>query len=366
MNESQEQPTVVALGDGSVVLSGSAADLDAVSEWLVALIEGGHFAARERAKAGDVLGQLGDPRFDPDRLYFPCRYRGEEEPLSGFVKIPEGPFMMGSQKGDEEAAPDWFGNPRDMVIPYSYWMARYPVTVAQFRVFLEAGGYDSPDWWSEAGRVWRSGDWHSPGQDEETVDWLKQRPAPLRNRPMWWDEQHTYSNRPVVGVSWFESTAYCCWLDAQVKAAGAFPRPDGYVVRLSTEAEWEKAARCADDRRYPWGNQDWDEERANIGPSEIGHATAVGMYPRGASPSGIHDLSGNVWEWTYSLNRPYPYDPRDGRNDQDSGDHRRMRGSSWLFDERCARCSARGGGPPDHYNDVVGFRVVISTASPEL
>ena len=90
------------------------------------------------------------------------------------------------------------------------------------------------------------------------------------------------------------------------------------------------------------------------------------MYPRGAAPSGIHDLSGNVWEWTYSLNRPYPYDARDGRNDQDSGDHRRMRGSSWLFDQICARCTARGGGPPDHYNDVVGFRLVVSKADPEL
>jgi len=291
--------------------------------WLTQWVEEGHLPARERAEAGDVLGQLGDPRFDPDRFFLPHSYRGQVEPFLGFVEVPAGPFVMGSRKGDQEAWEDEFGNPERLEIPYAYWAARYPVSVAQFRCFVDAKGYENSAWWTKTGWAWRRGEWDSTVEDENLRNWLKTRPAELRGAPMWWDEQRTYPNRPVYGVSWFEAMAYCAWLNEQLRAS----LPSGYAVRLPTEAEWEKAARDLSPRergepeggrRYPWGNDDWDEGRANIDQSGINHVSPVGMYPRGATPSGLHDVSGNVWEWTHSLYKLYPYRADDGHNDEDA------------------------------------------------
>ena len=179
-----------------------------------------------------------------------------------------------------------------------------------------------------------------------------------------WNVQRTYPNRPVINVCWFEAMAYCRWLDTQVKAAQLLPLPDGYHLRLPTEAEWEKAARCGDRRRYPWGEEDWDETRASIGASDIGYPTPVGMYPAGATPSTeLHDLSGNVWEWMLSRFRPYPYDPKDGLNDPEAEDWPVVRGGSWLNDQGLARAASRRWLPPDLWLDFSGFRVVLSLAN---
>ncbi len=182
--------------------------------WLVRLVEGGQLAPRERAEAGDVLGQLGDPRFDADFYFLPCRYRGQPEPRHGFVEITPGPFVMGSKKGDKDAWDDEYGNPAQLTIPYRYWIGRYPVTVAQYAAFLAAGGgAEDAAWWTATGRRWRSGEWDSQVTDDWLKDWLKERPPDQRGAPMWWDEQSPYPNRPVMGVSWFEAVAYCRWLE---------------------------------------------------------------------------------------------------------------------------------------------------------
>jgi len=349
-----------------------AALLRRARRWLVQLVEGGHLSARERAEAGDVLGQLGDPRFDPDFFHLPCRYRGQPEPRHGFIEIPPGPFVMGSQKGDEDAWEDEFGNPAQLNIPYRYWIARYPVTVAQYAAFLAAGGgaEDAP-WWTETGRAWRRGEWDSQVTEDWLKDWLKQRPRAERAVPMWWHYQESYPNRPVMGVSWFEAAAYCRWLDAQLRAyvpgtsevPGTWVIPSGYCVRLPTEAEWEKAARAGDARRFPWGDAAWDENRANI-ERKVGHASAVCSFPAGATPGGIHDLSGNVWEWTASLYRPYPYRADDGRNAPEAEGPRVVRGGSWNFSRRLARCAVRSGLAPDYFFLTrLGFRVVVSLSA---
>ncbi len=335
--------------------------LERVRRRLTELVETGALSARERAEAGDVLGQLGDPRFDPTRFYLPCTYRGQPEPLAGFIEIPPGPFVMGSQEGDKDAWEDKSGNPAMLTTDYRYWLARYPVTVAQFQCFIEAGGYEDSAWWTPTGWSWRQGHWDNQVEEDWLRDRLRSRPVELRQAPMEWNVQRAYPNRPVVNVCWFEAMAYCRWLEAQVKAAQVLPLPDGYGLRLPTEAEWEKAARCGDARRYPWGDEDWDETRANIAPSDIGHPTPVGMYPLGVTPTTeLHDLSGNVWEWTLSRYQPYPYDPKDGRNDPEAEGWPVVRGGSWLNHLGFARAASRDRSPPDSWDANSGFRVVLS------
>ncbi len=184
---------------------------------------------------------------------------------------------------------------------------------------------------------------------------------------MWWNEQRAVGNRPVMGVTWFEAVAYCRWLNEMLHSSGKADvlRDGNYILRLQTEAEWEKAARAGDARSYPWGDATWDEERANISASEIGHATPVGMYPQGATSmtqSALHDVGGNVWEWTLSLYRDYPYRPEDGLNDLTATEPRVSRGGSWVKFQRLARCASRGRFPPDEWLYDQGFRVVLSLA----
>ena len=332
---------------------------------LVALLEDPALAAPAplRATAGDVLGRLGDPRFDPGCYFLPCAYCGQGEPRRGFIEIPPGPFVMGSKKGDKDTYDAQFGNPARLEIPYRYWMARYPVTVAQYAAFLDAGGgaEDAP-WWTETGRRWRRGEWDSQVQDKSLRDWLARRPREQRGAPWRWQEQVAYPNRPVMRVSWFEAVAYARWLNQVILSAAQDLIPDGYSVRLPTEAEWEKAARAGDGRRYPWGDAAWDENRANI-EEKVGHASAVGCFPAGATPAGIHDLGGNVWEWTASVYRPYPYRPDDGRNDPEAGGSRVVRGGSWGDVRRYARCAVRYRNAPGGFSYDCGFRVVVSLSA---
>src|SRR5215211_779422 len=113
-------------------------------------------------------------------------------------------------------------------------------------------------------------------------------------------------NHPVVGISWYEAMAFCRWLTQQQE----------YVYTLPSEAEWEYAARGAARRIYPWGDTEPDGERANFDGTHNG-TTAVGCFASGATPEELLDMAGNVWEWTRSEYRPYPYDQNDGRETPD-------------------------------------------------
>jgi formylglycine-generating enzyme required for sulfatase activity len=128
---------------------------------------------------------------------------------------------------------------------------------------------------------------------------------------LWEDERWNRPDHPVVGVSWYEAVAYCRWLTEALQAAGALDESE--VVRLPTEAEWEKAARGEHARRWPWGD-DFDPAWAITGESGLRRTTPVGKYsPAGDSPYGAADIAGNVWEWCSSLYRDYPFDSDDGR-----------------------------------------------------
>lgn len=296
--------------------------------------------ARERVSAGDALALLGDPRFRPDLWYLP------DEPLLGFVEIPGGPFLMGSDPQKDPMAYD-DETPQHLVTLPTYYIARYPVTVAQFRAFVEATGYDEYD------------------------------PKSLQGP----------DNHPVVRVTWHEALAYCWWLmkvlqkEAKTRERATSETEARFwqeltqgklVITLPSEAEWEKAARGTEGQRYPWGNNP-DPEQANYDDTGIGTTSAVGCFPGGASPYGVEDLSGNVSEWTRSLwgkrwdraDFGYPYDPQNGRENLRAGLNVRrvLRGGSFFSEARSVRCASRAGSDPGSRGEIIGFRVVASPVS---
>jgi len=157
-------------------------------------------------------------------------------------------------------------------------------------------------------------------------------------------------------VTWHDAMAHCRWLSER----------SGLRVTLPSEAEWEKAARGplpavgAKVRIYPWGDDPPDDTRCNFN-MQVGTTTPVGKYsPRGDSPYGCADMAGNVWEWTRSLFKSYPYDPEDGRENLEAGDIRVLRGGAFNCEGGLVRCAFRVRNYPDLRGAGGGFRVVVS------
>ena len=296
--------------------------------------------ATVRARAGTALGRLGDPRFRADAWFLPGQDAHEKaEPLLGLVEIPAGEFLMGSDPGDDDQAPEWAlerEEPRREVTLPAYYIARYPVTVAQFQAFVE----DDPQL--------------------EPAD-----PDRLRGG----------ATHPVVRVSWQEARAYCDWLTGRLRAWDETPEPlsgllrSGWEVTLPSEAEWEKAARGTEGRRYPWGPA-FDKNLANSHETGIGEPTAVGCFSGGATPepAGVEELAGNVWEWTRSAWRE---DYRNGADDglaslEEKHAPRVVRGGSCLRSRGYVRSASRYGYDPDYRLRSFGFRVVVSPFQADL
>jgi formylglycine-generating enzyme required for sulfatase activity len=225
------------------------------------------------------------------------------------VWVPPGPFLMGSELAqDPQAYSDELHRHR-VTLP-GYWIGRYPVTVAQFRIFLAETGR------GDAGHRLSGPDTH-----------------------------------PMRLVAWHEARAYCRWLSERT----------GWSVTLPSEAEWEKAARGTDGRLYPWGNAPPNATLCNAG-NRWGDTTPVGTYsPQGDSPYGCADMAGNVWEWTRSLYRDYPYNPDDGRENPESSGGWVLRGGAFSTLRAYVRCAYRFGvDPNDRYLDYGGFRIVVT------
>jgi len=216
-------------------------------------------------------------RMPPDNFYerlaqvAPCKPKFKPE----LIHIAAGEFLMGSDPKKDKDAEECEQPQHRLCLP-DYYIAKTPVTNAQYLAFLESTGHDRPKHWE-------------------------------RGKPQGGKEDH-----PVVEVTWHDAMDYCRWL------AEATDR----IYRLPSEAEWEKAARGSDGRIYPWGDDPPDKSRCNFS-TNVEDTTPIEMYsPQGDSPCGCVDMAGNVWEWTRSLwgkDKPwkksgqpdfkYPYDP---------------------------------------------------------
>jgi formylglycine-generating enzyme required for sulfatase activity len=189
------------------------------------------------------------------------------------------------------------------------------VTVQEFATFIDSGGYSALKYWAAGGC----------GKFEGPADWERQK---------------QYPNRPVVGISWFEAAAYCSWLGG----------------RLPTEAEWERAARGPEGRRYPWGNEPpLDHSRANYDDA-VGHPTPVGLFPNGNSSEGLCDMLGNVWEWCGDWYGPYEYGPQENPLGPKEGGNKVMRGGALADIPHFVRHSGRNRFAPWLRASDIGFR----------
>jgi formylglycine-generating enzyme required for sulfatase activity len=305
----------------------------------------GDAPAAARVRCGRVLAQLGDPR--PGVCDLP----------PAIIPFAGGAFVIGStpeqaedagrayeryflDKGDKETAQSARTWPQDeindqpsTVGPFD--LACYPVTNAQYALFLADDGYNpSRPWWDDAGQAWLA-------RDDATIEGLKDwQRRKRKDQPGWWDHPRvgqTRTNHPVVGISWYEAVAFCRWLSQH-----PVYNPQRYTYRLPTEAEWEYAARGMARRIYPWGKEAPDGERANFDQIYDG-TSAVGCFPLGTTAENVHDLAGNVWEWTGSVYAPYPYDPADGREQLDNPAEKyfTLRGGGWLNPSITLRASLR-------------------------
>lgn len=303
--------------------------LDRVRHWLAAALplhpDDGGLPAVERAQIGDMLAQLGDPRFDPELLHLPA------DPHLGFVRIPADPdFRIGTRSADCQRVAEASGEaPRDHEIndqrtpTPEFWIARYPVTVAQFRAFVDDTGFALGD----VGAL----------RDADT--------------------------RPVCGVSWVEANAYVEWLQRQwCEGLALREHPfaarmcsQGWRLMLPGERLWEKAARGSRDGRvFPWGDRP-DPERANTNETGIRDSAAVGTFP--PTDDGLYDIAGNIWEWTGT-----EYAPSYSTQERDASERSSaivVRGGGWYDVGSLASSRFRYRVPAASRRYNVGFRVVL-------
>ena len=297
----------------------------AVLSALVAIVAAVLIQARDQPAATATVTRYAPPPgpdltgFQADAWFLP------DDDLFGFVEIPAGPFLIGSDPARDPLAFDnerWPGTSGHAKVDLpGFYIGRYEVTVAQFGSFVNATGH---------------------GVDPRTL----QAPA----------------NHPVAMITWPDALAYCRWLEEQLKQSPHTPPGlqqllrDGWHAALPSEAQWEKAARGTDGRIYPWGN-DVRRDRANFGAAA---PVPVGSIPCPECAFGLSDMSGNVWEWTRSPYQPYPFDPSDDRKNLEADALWVMRGGSFADSERNVRAAIRGGADPGARRAFIGFRVVLS------
>jgi formylglycine-generating enzyme required for sulfatase activity len=170
------------------------------------------------------------------------------------------------------------------------------------------------------------------------------------------DQAFKYGNHPRERVSWYDAIAFCRWLSWRQGGAYALDKVDEWAVRLPTEFEWERAARGTNGLIYPYGNE-FDAAKGNTAETKIGQTSAVGIFPNGASPDGVLDMSGNVWQWCLT---EYNNSAPDASSENIRTTNRRvLRGGSWGNDHFNARAVVRRSGNPSNRINDYGFRVCV-------
>ena len=262
----------------------------------------------------------GTLQLNVDNLFTAAEAEAIAQRTTGEVLIAAGPFQMGCDESSSQCIDtlhfiDEYGEgPLRTVTLDAYFIDLYEVTNARYYACVQVGVCTPPE----------------------------------TGVPMWWDwgltfGEQEYLDHPVINVSWHQAETYCAW--------------EG--KRLPTEAEWEKAARGSDDARiYPWGNIVPTCRLANV--DECGRPTrAVGGYPEGVSPYGVHDLAGNVSEWTADwYDDGYHTLPSDNPQGPATGSTRVIRGTSWssMYGDEGLKLSFRVGSAPSGYSPYLGFR----------
>ncbi len=295
-------------------------------------------AFEQRIDAGFALGLLGDPRFPVSMAEWQQEVMRRSErfgqPVGYWCYVRPGTYRIGGWEENQAST--------NVNLP-SFWIARFPITVAQYAPFVAAGyNLDAKRWWTPNGWQWK---------DDRVQPWR------------WNKSPYDGANQPVIGVTWYEATAFCAWMTEQVQD----DLPDGYRIRLPTEAEWETAAAYDVQRQrqpYPWGDAEPTAEYAIFEDdqgSNLGRPAPVGCCPAGAAACGALDMAGTVWELTTSSHAAYPAQSGTGKEDftPDEWDMP-WRGGSWYRDSAYVRCGARGRYAPCNVYHEDGFRVVLA------
>ncbi|EQB52247.1 hypothetical protein CGLO_08144 [Colletotrichum gloeosporioides Cg-14] len=283
-----------------------------VAELVLEVVERGLLNPTEREKSGRILSSLGDPRN-----------------LTALAQIPAGTFVMGS-----ESHPN--SQPQNSISLGSFRIGIYPVINRDYSAFA-----------LETGRDWLSPD----GTDPERL------------------------NAPATDLTWHDARAYCKWLTERWRLSGKIP-PD-HEVRLPTEPEWERASRGdqfeagSEGLVYPWGTE-WEAGGANSEEVGFNNTCAVGLFPKGRSPYGCHDMAGQVWEWCTTLwgedmaspafKYPWKNDEREALQGPEKV-RRVLRGGCFSSPKVKANCTYRGSLEPAGFWRGNGFRIVVAPSS---
>ena len=313
----------------------------------------------QRVEAGTALGCLGDPRFPvtiEDWRRELARHNEQFGASAGYwCYVSPGSYRVGGWEEQESAEAGLttilragarlLGGQREPGVPITlapFWIARFPITVAQYTPFVKQGyRSDAEQWWTPNGWRWKE-------EQSRTQPWR------------WNGAPYDGANQPVIGVTWYEASAFCAWLTEQL----ADVLPASYSVRLPTEAEWEAAAAydgAMQRRSYPWGEDEPTPERAIYNASNLRCPAPIGCCPSGMAACGALDMAGNVWEVTTSSYRGYPEHSSEVIKDFTT-DVRDVpwRGGGWGDSSTYVRCGARGRFDPVNDVDSRGFRVVVA------